>query len=191
MAHRSITSTPLTVSLQPDIVRVLTLGRYFKKKVYETNHSNVEKVLLGKVNLQMTTRLLLQNAFHHRDGNLTAQVNRLYGKCPTLFDSVLPRMDRRDMLGEDELDNEMDIHFGADRDHCRPTVIGAIPHNIVRKTISLANGGRPLPRRDADMSAEFKQRLRRAYVEQYGMDEVYQFGRQPIQYSNKFAFTDR
>jgi hypothetical protein len=159
--------------------------------VYETNHSNVEKVLLSKVNMQMTTRLLLQNAFYHRDGDLTAQMNRLYGKCPTLFDSVLPRTDRRDMLGEDEFDNEMDVHFGADRDHRRPTVIGAIPPNVVKQSISLANGGRPLPRRDADMSVEFKQLLRRAYTEQYGMDEVYQFGKQPIQYSNKFAFTDR
>jgi len=170
---------------------VLTPNRYFKKKVYETNHSNVEKVLLGKVNMQMTTRLLLRNAFYHRDGELTAQMNRLYGQCPTLFDSILPRTDRRDMLEEDELDNEMDVHFGADRDHRRPTVIGAIPPSTIKKTTHLANDGDYLPRRDTGMTDGFKRLLRRAYVDHYGMDEVYHFGNRPIQYSNKFGFTDR
>jgi hypothetical protein len=95
------------------------------------------------------------------------------------------------MLDEDELDNEMDIYFGADRNHRRPTVIGAIPSNVVNQSVHLANGGNPLPRHDTHMTDGFKQLLRRAYVEQYGMDELYRFSRRPLQYSHKFAFTDR
>lgn len=159
--------------------------------MYETNHSNVEKILLSKINLQMTTRMILQNGFYHRDGELTVQMKRLYNQCPTLFDSVLPLTDRGNMLEEDELENEMDIYFGADRDHRRPTVIGAIPSNVVNQSIHLANGGNPMPRYDTHMTDGFKRLLRRAYVEQYGVDELYRFGRRALQYSNKFAFTDR
>jgi len=169
-------------------VRQLTIRRYFKSKVYETNHSNVEKILLSKINLQMTTRMILQKGFYHRDGELTVQMRRLYNQCPTLFDSVT---DRGNMLDKDELENEMDIYFGADEEHRRPTVIGAIPSYVVNKSIHLANGGNPMPRYHTHMTDGFKQLLRRAYVEQYGMDEIYRFGGRALQYSNKFAFTDR
>jgi hypothetical protein len=37
-----------------------------------------------------------------------------------------------------------------------------------------------------------KRALRGAYVEKYGLNEIYHFGnRRPLPYSNKFAFTDR
>ena len=86
--------------------------------MYETNHSRVEKLLLAKANMQMTIRLLQRNAFYHRDGELTRQMHLLYEKAPTLFDAVLPRTDKRDMLeGEEDLEYELDVHAGGDRGH--------------------------------------------------------------------------
>jgi hypothetical protein len=173
-------------------IKLLTWNnRWFKKKVYETNHSNVEMVLLAKINMQITIRLILQNGFYHRDGELTALMNRLYNQCPTMFDSVLPRTDRQDMTApDDELENELDVHSGADSNHRRATIIGAIPPTTINRTLHVINDNRSLPRRHDDMSEGFKRALREAYVQEYGLDEIYQFGRR-LQYSNKFAFTDR
>jgi len=173
-------------------VKLLTPNRWFKKKVYETNHSNVEKLLLAKINMQITIRLILRNGFYHKDGELTVLMNRLYNQCPTMFDSVLPRTDRQDMTApDDELENELDVHSGVDSKHRRATVIGAIPPATVNRTLHVLNDNRSLPRRHDNMSESFKRALRRAYVQEYGLDEIYHFGRWPLQYSNKFAFTDR
>jgi hypothetical protein len=35
-------------------VKLLITNRWFEKKVYETNHSNVGKLLLAKINMQIT-----------------------------------------------------------------------------------------------------------------------------------------
>ena len=141
--------------------------------------------------MQITIRLILRNGFYHKDKELTTIVNRLYNQCPTLFDSVLPRTDRQDMAADDELENELDVHSGVDSKHRRATVIGAIPPATINRTLHFLNDNRPLPRRHDDMSEGFKRALRRAYVQEYGLDEIYHFGHQPLQYSNKFAFTDR
>jgi hypothetical protein len=143
--------------------------------------------------MQITIRLILQNGFYHKDGELTALMNRLYNQCPTLFDSVLPRTDRQDMAAiDDELENELDIISGVDSKHRRTTVIGAIPPATVDRTYHLLNDNQSLPRRHDNMSENFKRALRGAYVQEYGFDEIYHFGnRRPLQYSNKFAFTGR
>jgi hypothetical protein len=145
------------------------------------------------INMQMTIRLILRHGFYHQDGELTAQMNRLYSLCPTMFDSVLPQTDRRDMtMIDDELENELDIRSGADSNHQRATVIGAIPPATVKRTLYILNDNQPLPRRHNDMSEVFKSALRRAYVQEYHLDEIYHFGnRRPLQYANKFAFTNR
>jgi hypothetical protein len=61
-----------------------------------------------------------------------------------------------------------------------------------RSTYHLLNDNQSLPRRHNNMSENFKRALRGAYVQEYGLDETYHFGnRRPLQYSNKFAFTNR
>lgn len=49
-----------------------------------------------KTNMQITIRMLLRNAFGD-DGELTRQMSGMYNQCPTLFENVLPRTDRRDI----------------------------------------------------------------------------------------------
>ena len=77
--------------------------------------------------MSITTRLILRNRFVHHDGELTAKIKRLYEDCPTLFDLILTRMDRRnlDAVNED-MEFELDVAGGADKFHRRATVIGKI-----------------------------------------------------------------
>ncbi|KAL7818066.1 hypothetical protein V8C44DRAFT_211757 [Trichoderma aethiopicum] len=164
--------------------------RWFKKKVYETNHSSVEKLLLAKVNMQMTIRLVLRNAFYLQDGELTRQMNSLYEKCPALLDAILPRTDRRDLVEDEEGDFELDVHFGADAGHRRATVIGQIPVKVIRATTHVLNSNQPLPTHHDNMDQRFREELRRAYVTEYKQPEIYLFGHKRAQWSNKFAFTD-
>ncbi|KAI8171048.1 hypothetical protein KHU50_005759 [Colletotrichum sp. SAR 10_65] len=163
--------------------------RYFKRRVYETNFREVEKLLLQKVNMQMTMRLLLRNAFFFDDAELTLQMSRLYKSCPTLFDSILPRTDRREMaLPQEEMDFEMDVEgLVSDEDHQRPSAIGQVS---VRGVTHAINENKPLPTRPTTMEDTFTRRLRRAYTRDYGEPDIWVFSGR-LQYSNKFAFSDR
>ncbi|KAI1097192.1 hypothetical protein F4804DRAFT_352027 [Jackrogersella minutella] len=160
--------------------------RWFKKKVYETNYSNIEKLLLAKSNMQITIRFLLQDAFFHRDSELTLRMQRLYNDCPTLFESVLPRTEIQDMP-ENELDFELDANSGGDYQHRRATVIG---HVHLKGTTHVINEGRALPTRHVNMTDRFKHVLRQTYVRDYGQPDIYQFAG-VLQYANKFGFSDR
>ncbi len=57
----------------------LTLG-----SIYETNYSNVEKMLPMKVNFKKALRLLLRGGHLHDDPELTAEIRLLCRACPTL-----------------------------------------------------------------------------------------------------------
>ncbi|EAQ88802.1 hypothetical protein CHGG_05421 [Chaetomium globosum CBS 148.51] len=171
------------------------LHRYFKIRVYETNYSNVEKILLMKVNFQETMRLLLQNAFQHDDPELTSEMLALYQQCPTLFNKVLSRTDRNEMdaLLENE-DHEMEIDQSADSNHLRPAAINRIPTKSVVATHPINDGNR-IPTRSGDLNttSTWRGHLRLAYQYDYGKPAQYPslFENRPIQWSRKFGFTDR
>jgi hypothetical protein len=44
-------------------------------------------------------------------------MSHLHDACPTLFDSVLARSDKRDMVAKEEMSFEMDISGSADGNH--------------------------------------------------------------------------
>ncbi|KAI1753016.1 hypothetical protein F4782DRAFT_95579 [Xylaria castorea] len=171
----------------PLMAEELIILRWMKKKVYETNHSNVEKLLLMKVNMQLTIRFLLRSAYWYTDSELTNKMDVLHKACPTLFESVLPQAERKELLLDDEQEYELDAAGGADYEHRRATVIGQIS---VKSVNHIINDSQPLPTRHAKMSDAFRAKLRGAYVKDYRQPEIYMFqGR--IQYANKFGFTDR
>ena len=163
--------------------------------MYETNYSNIEKVLLMKVNFQETMRLLLQNAFQHDDPELTAEMISLYQQCPTLFNKVLSRTDRNEMdaLLENE-DHEIEVNQSADDSHLMPSAINRIPTKSIVVT-HLVNGGNRIPTRsgDLDTTPTWRAHLRAAYEHDYDKPTEYPtlFQSRPIQWSRKFGFTDR
>lgn len=175
--------------------RLLTSSRYFKTRVYETNYSNVEKILLMKVNFQETMRLLLQNAFQHDDPELTSEMLALYQQCPTLFNTVLSRTDRNEMDALlDNEDHEMEIDQSADSNHLRPAAINRIPTKSVVATHPINDGNR-IPTRSGDLNttSTWRGHLRLAYQYDYGKPAQYPslFENRPIQWSRKSGFTDR
>jgi hypothetical protein len=139
------------------------------------------------VNMQMTIRFLLRNTFCHSDIELTQQMGNLHCACPTLFDNILPRSDKSNMVAEEELGFEMDISGGADSSHRRTTVIGRVSIN---GTSHLINENHDLPTKSKHMSPRFKEALRRAYFNEYDTGDVYRLGNKSLQWANKLAFTD-
>ncbi|KAI1485633.1 hypothetical protein F5X96DRAFT_674446 [Biscogniauxia mediterranea] len=171
------------------------LHRYFKTRVYETNYSNVEKVLLMKLNFQETVRLVLRNAFLHDDPELTQEMMELYHKCPSLFSKVLSRADRNELetLLEDT-DFELDVDQSANSTHVQPSAINRVPPADARKSHHVANEGERLPSRtNTSTQPLFRRLLRLAYEHDYGKPSQYPsaFENKTIQWSRKFSFTDR
>ncbi|ROW07924.1 hypothetical protein VMCG_03429 [Cytospora schulzeri] len=183
----------------PVNLNVLTgedLHRLFKTLVYGTNYTNIEKVMLMKVNVQETIRFVLRNAFQHSDPDLTVKLTDLYQKCPDLFDQVLARADRsaiKDDLGLDDF--VVDVTDSADEQHRYPTAINAIPTTEYRATRHQINAGQQLPSFPSDPYAEpeFRHHVRLAFEKDYGKPPQHPstFLRQRIQWSRKFGFTSK
>ena len=119
--------------------------------MYMTNHSNVERALLTKENVQLTVRLLLMNAFEHSDPELTKLFLELYSECPSLFKMWLPRSEVESLVPDDE-----EVLIRGDETHLRPIAIGCIQPQYVRGVLKL-------PCREKDMDAAFETDLRIAY----------------------------
>ncbi|KAK3896333.1 hypothetical protein C8A05DRAFT_20664, partial [Staphylotrichum tortipilum] len=168
---------------------------YFKTRVYETNYSNIEKVLLMKTNFQETMRLVLRNAFKHDDPELTAQIMGLYQQCPNLFNKVLSRADRNELEAKQEAvveESEVDVDQSASATHMSPLAINRISTKQVTQAHS-ANEGRRLPLRTTDTTSTWRHLIRSAYRHEYGKAPYFPsvFDNRAIQWCRKFGFTDR
>ncbi|RYC61611.1 hypothetical protein CHU98_g4607 [Xylaria longipes] len=171
------------------------LHRWFKRRVYETNYSNVEKVLLMKLNSQLTIRLLLRNAFNYDDPSLTADMQQLYRECPNLFRRALARTDRNELeILQEQGEFVLDVPPSANDTHFDPSVINKIPTREVRTLSHMAQGpegGGSLPLLAQNMSTHFIQLLRLAYATDYGFPEHHPSAWDPtagIKWSRKLAF---
>lgn len=163
--------------------------------VYGTNYTNIEKVMLMKVNVQETIRFVLRKAFQHSDPALTASLANLYQKCPDLFNQVLARADRsaiQDELIVDEF--VIDVADSADELHRNPTAINAILATEYRAVRHLINAGERLPSYPSGLDAEpcFRHAIRLAFEKDYGRPaHPPVFLRQRIQWARKFGFTSK
>lgn len=161
--------------------------RWFKLIVYLTNHSKVEKTMLGKENLQQTIRLLLLNAFQHTDPELTESFAGLRDKCPALFASILPCAEQEQLAINAAVpveEDEEECGLLSDDAHLRATAINRIQARYARVTLKL-------PLRSAHMTTKFRQQLRHAYIVEYGLPHIYEFGTSAIRWCKKLSFYDR
>ncbi|KAK3403030.1 hypothetical protein B0T20DRAFT_449951 [Sordaria brevicollis] len=170
--------------------------RYFKRRVYETNYSNVEKVLLMKVNFQQTARLLLLGSFREDDPELTTAMIDLSRQCPTLFDMVLSHSDRSDLDDQNEGDEDEDqAEDASDLNHLVPCIVNKL-RSKKKKALGchVANEGQRLPLRTTldDMTARWSRLLRHAYHYDFGapLGEPSFFENTVIKWAEKFSFTD-
>jgi hypothetical protein len=58
--------------------------RWFKQVVYQTNHRNIERLMLRKESFRQTLRLLLLGAYTEEEPDTTAIVQELSRSCPSL-----------------------------------------------------------------------------------------------------------
>ncbi|KAI2473598.1 hypothetical protein F4781DRAFT_379564 [Annulohypoxylon bovei var. microspora] len=145
--------------------------RWFKRRVYETNYSNVEKILLTKLNTQLTLRLIFRNAFKYDDPDLTAELQDLYRKCPNLFRRILARSDKNELEVLQEQDEfVLDVPPSANESHVNPCTINKIPTKEIIKRSHTAQGDGPLPVRARQASNDFIKLLRAAYCEDYNYE---------------------
>ncbi|KAI2628156.1 hypothetical protein GGS21DRAFT_492800 [Xylaria nigripes] len=169
------------------------LHRYFKRRVYETNYSNIEKVLLMKLNSQLTIRLVLRNAFANEDPDLTTELQQLYKQCPNLYRRTLARTDRNEIeiLQEHLSEFVLDVPPSADDTHVEPIVINEIPTTEVKRSSHRVQGDGPLPIRASDISTAFIHSLRSAYATDYRFPVHHPSAYEPsaaIKWSRKLAF---
>ena len=134
--------------------------RYFKKIVYQTNHSNVEKTMLLKENLGQTVRLLLMDGFKQAEPKATQMIKEIHSCCPSLFTTLLPRSEQMQL----DDDSESRLSVVQDRYHLQPKAIGCLEPKYCREVLKL-------PTRSSEdsavMSEPFKAALREAYQSDY------------------------
>ena len=147
------------------------MGSKYKKEVYKTNHSNVERTLLMKENQQITLRLLLNNEFRSTDPELTDLVLGLYQDCPLVFENLLPRSEIKS-LNEEYSDDAVDLV--DDVDHVQPRAVGRLTSKCIRSKL-----GFPVLVKEFDTA--FSMNFTEVYSRDYSSPDVLQFGKNPLQ----------
>ncbi len=149
----------------------------FKKKIYYTNHVNVERVLLTHENLQQTCWLLLLNAFKSSELELIQTMQSLNRDCSTLFDFLLSRSEKSDNKNKAYLsiiDNKL---------HSKALIIDHIQAQHCRWVLDLSTW-------ISKLSEKHKEDLRSAYKLNYQMHEIVHFDQKSISWCKKLSFTD-
>jgi hypothetical protein len=140
---------------------------WYKKIIYQTNHSNIEQALLKRENIQQTVRLLLAKAFQHSDPGLTTTFSDLYKECPSMLQQILPRSkvaDYSELLEEDE----SELALPSNGNHSRPAAIGYIQPKYAKDVLQL-------PMRTSQMFENFRKQFTTAFKIDYGMEHIMEF----------------
>lgn len=149
-----------------------------------------------KLNSQLTTRLVLRNAFKEEDPQLTNDIQFLYNHCPTLFKRALARSDRNELdtqaqAAQDQDDFELEVLPSANETHRDPSIINRVPPKEIRGITHTVQGDAPMPLKAGQMSEFFLAELRLAYHKDYGKPDYWPTAfdkTTPIQYARKLAF---
>ena len=162
--------------------------RWFKKVVYQTNHINVEKLLLEHERFRQSIRLLLMDTWQVEEPHITTMIKDLYRICPNLFDTLLSKSDqeslRSSLIEQDDEDDE--IILQSDKRHKDVAATGRLRIKYCREVLQV-----PLRASDSLMTTGFKSQLRKAFAEDYGVQNVMYFGVHPFQWCRRIGFTSR
>jgi hypothetical protein len=90
----------------------------FKAMVYNTNKQNPERDLLQRINMELTSRLVLQGGFQTDEPLVTQQMLSIGDQCPSMFERMLPRLERADTLDDDTAE-EMGIMSDTSHIHVK------------------------------------------------------------------------
>ena len=158
--------------------------RYFKKIVYYTNHSNIEKIMLLRENLRQTMRLFLLNDFANAKSETTALIKNIHQRCFSLFFTLLSRS--KQMLFEND-DSDSRFSIIENVKHFQSIVIDCLAFKYCRNVLKLFTRSFE---NEKIMSKSFKSSFVYDYQNDYAIFNVMHFGTIAIQWCKKFAFTD-
>ena len=127
--------------------------------------------------------MLLGRAFASTEPALTEMILRIHRACPKLLNSLLPRSEH--YLGNPDAD-EMYLSILGTPEQESPRAFSCISRTYAERKLRLPLWPHKLPQDDL-----FLEQLREAYGQDYGMDSFVEWGRMPLQWCQKFSFTDR
>ena len=150
--------------------------RYFKKIVYYTNHSNIEKIMLFRKNLRQTLRLFLLNEFAYSEPKTSQLIKNIHQKCSSLFLILLSRS-KQLLLEQNDFDFRLSVVL-KNNQHFRCNVIDRLNLKYCRKILKLSTRSFENARL---MSQSFKTTFEFVYRTDYSIFNVMHFGTGAIQ----------
>ena len=151
--------------------------RYFKKIVYYTNHSNIEKTMLLRENLRQTVRLFLLNGFAYTEPKIIQLIKNIHQHCSSLFITLLPRS--KQMLFEnDDSDSRLSKNIVENDEHFQFNVIGCLELKYCRNVLKLSTRSSENVQM---MPRSFKTALAFVYQKDYAIPNLMHFGTNAIQ----------
>ena len=135
--------------------------RFFKKIVYQINHSNVKKTMLLRENLEQIVRLLLMNNLAHAESETTNLIKKIHNNCSSLFITLLSRFEQM-QLKDDDFESRVTIV--QNNDHLQSKSIDCLKLKYCREILKLSTRSFE---NTAVMSSSFKVVLRNAYQLDY------------------------
>ena len=159
--------------------------KYFKKIVYYTNHSNIEKTMLFRKNLRQTIRLLLLDEFAITESKIIRLIKNIHQNCSFLFMTLLFRSEQM-FFEQNDLDSRFSAIFENDH-HLQSHAIDRLKSKYCQNILKLSTRS---SKNMEVMSKNFKSALRYVYDKDYAIFNVLHFDIAVIQWCKKLAFTD-
>jgi len=129
--------------------------------------------------VRLTIRLLLQGAFKHREPKLSDTIQSLFATCPALFESILPTSEK---LEPDPVEDSP-ISILPDSSHGHPAARFFLKPSYCEQNLSL-------PTRTSKLPEWYQTHLRHAYAADYGLPNIYHFGKLHLRWCRQLSFND-
>jgi hypothetical protein len=147
----------------------------------------VEKALLKHEALRQSVRLILANAFAHDEPQITAMLQRLRQRCPTLFQSLLPQSEQHQVQlpsAHIDQDDVLDSLI-SDALHSDITATARLQNKYCREKLMLPTRGTEA----ITAFPSFATQLRMALAQDYNMPNIFQFGSKYFQWCKHVSFS--
>lgn len=155
--------------------------KWFKKIVYNINHSNVEKTILLRKNLKQIVQLLLLDVFISSEFILIVLFHELYNNCFFLFENFLSKFEQKQLLNE----NKFKLWIVFDVNHKKFSAVDRLEIKYCREILKM------LIKTSIDdwiMSVAMKTTLRNVYSVDYAMSHIMHFDIFAIQWCKKLIY---
>lgn len=149
--------------------------------MYNTNHSNVEKIMLLRENLKQIVRLIFFDIFVLIEFFLISLIHKIYDDCFFLFENLLSKSKQKKMINE----NESKLWIIIDKNHKKISIIDRFEIKCCREIFNifiktLIN--------NKIIFVAIKIILRNVYAINYLMSNIMHFDKIAIQWCKKLNF---